>query len=262
MPSSPARSTTRCCAWCPARPARRCCAGCCSPSCARATWWPGTAARGRCRPRCGAASVDDIDDAARLLPTSVPLSAFSYAMVTSVADARRAAGVQHPGRHRRPRVRHQRLRQPQHRVETHAAGHGDAAGHRRGHRRLPGQLRRPGQGADDPAGADPEPAGQRVRGHRGRHGHQDPAAQPAGDRRGRAVVPGQPGGRRGHDARGAAGDRQGARLPDLRPDRRSAGDPGRVPHRSRIDPDARGGRGRGGPARAGPAWSSPSCRTR
>ena len=135
--------------------------------------------------------------------------------------------------------------------EARPAGHGDAAGHRRGHRRLAGQLRRPGQGAHDPAVAVPQPAGQRLRGHRGRHGHQDPAAQPAGDRRGGAVVPGQPGGRRGHHARGAARDRQGPRLPDLRPDRRSAGDPGRLPHRSRLDPDARGGRGRGG--HAGPA---------
>ena len=55
------------------------------------------------------------------------------------------------------------------------------------------ELRRPRPGADDPAGPDPEPAGQRLRGHRGRHGHQDPAAQPARDRRGRAVVPGPPG---------------------------------------------------------------------
>jgi DNA gyrase subunit A len=34
-----------------------------------------------------AAGVDDIDDAARLLPTSLPLTAFSYAMVASVTDA-------------------------------------------------------------------------------------------------------------------------------------------------------------------------------
>ena len=31
---------------------------------------------------------------------------------------------------------------------------------------------------------DPEPAGQRLVGHRGRHGHQHPAAQPAGSRQG------------------------------------------------------------------------------
>ena len=34
-------------------------------------------------------------------------------------------------------------------------------------------------GAGRPAGALPEPAGQRRHGHRGRHGHQHPAAQPA-----------------------------------------------------------------------------------
>ena len=61
----------------------------------------------------------------------------------------------------------------------------------------------------------------------------------------------QPGGRRGDHARSAARDRQGPGLPDPRPDRRQHGDPGRVPDRSRLDPDARGGRGRGG--QAGPA---------
>ena len=38
-------------------------------------------------------------------------------------------------------------------------------------------------GAGRPAGALPEPAGQRLRRHRGRHGHQHPAAQPARGRR-------------------------------------------------------------------------------
>ena len=37
---------------------------------------------------------------------------------------------------------------------------------------------------------------------------------------------------------------------------------GRVPHRPRLDPDARGRRRRGGRARAAPSWSSPSCPTR
>ena len=36
---------------------------------------------------------------------------------------------------------------------------------------------------------------------------------------------------RGHHARGAAGHRQGTRLPHPRADRRAAGDPGRLPHR-------------------------------
>jgi Type IIA topoisomerase (DNA gyrase/topo II, topoisomerase IV), A subunit len=97
----------------------------------------------------------------------------------------------------------------------------------------------------------PEPAGERLRGHRGRHGHQDPAAQPAGGGRWRAVVPGPPGGGRGGDPGGAARDHQGSGLPDQGADRRDAGDRGRVPHRSRLDPDARRDRGRGG--RQGPA---------
>ena len=42
----------------------------------------------------------------------------------------------------------------------------------------------------------------------------------------------------------------------------TAADRGRLPHRPRLDPDARRGRGRGGQARARPASSSPSCRTR
>ena len=55
-----------------------------------------------------------------------------------------------------------------------------AAGrHRQGDRRLPAELRRQGARADGPAGALPEPAGQRRRRHRRRHGDQHPAAQPA-----------------------------------------------------------------------------------
>ena len=49
-------------------------------------------------------------------------------------------------------------------------------------------------------------------GHRGRHGHQHPAAQPARDRRGRAVVPGAPGGRRGDHPRRAASRSSRART--------------------------------------------------
>ena len=41
------------------------------------------------------------------------------------------------------------------------------------------QLRRPRAGAGDPAQPVPEPAGQRLVGHRGGDGHQYPAAQPA-----------------------------------------------------------------------------------
>ena len=57
---------------------------------------------------------------------------------------------------------------------------------RRGHRRLRRDVRRSGPGADGPAGAVPEPARQRRRRHRGRHGDQHPAAQPRRDHRRRA----------------------------------------------------------------------------
>ena len=68
-------------------------------------------------------------------------------------------------------------------LATRAAG-----GHREGHRRLRAELRRPAQGADGPAGADPEPAGQRQLRDRGRDGDEHPAAQPARGR-GRAPPP-------------------------------------------------------------------------
>ena len=68
---------------------------------------------------------------------------------------------------------------PVHRGPHGAAGHGDGARHRRGDRRLQTQLRRPRAGAGDPAQPVPEPAGQRLVGHRGGDGHQYPAAQPA-----------------------------------------------------------------------------------
>ena len=69
-------------------------------------------------------------------------------------------------------------------------------------------------GADDPAGPLPQPAGQRLRRHRGRHGDQHPAAQPARGGRGRAVGAGPP---RRHP-RGAARRRcsSGSRAPTSR----------------------------------------------
>ena len=60
----------------------------------------------------------------------------------------------------------------------------DDGGHRQGDRRLRPELRRDHRGADGPADAVPEPAGQRLVRHRRRHGDEHPAAQPArGDRR-------------------------------------------------------------------------------
>ena len=86
-----------------------------------------------------------------------------------------------------------------HRGAPHSAGDGDAARNRRGDSRFHPELRRPGAGADRPAQPVPEPAGQRFRRHRGRHGHQHAAAQPPRARRGRLLVPGQlRGRRRGH----------------------------------------------------------------
>ena len=63
-----------------------------------------------------------------------------------------------------------------------------------------------------PAQPLPEPAGQRLGRHRGRHGHQHPAAQPARGRRGRAVVPPEPGGAARGAARGADAARSRART--------------------------------------------------
>ena len=107
----------------------------------------------------------------------------------------------------------------------------------------------------------PEPADQRLGGHRGRHGHQHPAAQPARGRRRRPVVPGAPGGL----ARGAARRRSssGSRAPTSRPARWSwAARASRrrtapVAARSRCARSSRSRR-----SRTASAWWSPSCRTR
>ena len=132
----------------------------------------------------------------------------------------------------------------------------------RGDRRLRAQLRGQHRRAGDPAGADPEPAGQRRRGHRGRHGDQNPAAQPARGRCGRGLGAGSPGRHRRGAARGAAqaGARSG--LPDQGTHRRPRRHRGRLPHRPRFDPDARGGEDRGGRPRTRPCSSAPSCPTR
>src|SRR5579862_991504 len=92
----------------------------------------------------------------------------------------------------------------------------------------------------------PQPAHQRVRGDRGRHGHQDPAAQPARGRGRGAVVPGQLRGLGRGTARRADGADPRSGLPHGRPDRRPARDSGRVPYRARLDHHARRRRGRRG----------------
>ena len=71
-----------------------------------------------------------------------------------------------------------------HRVPDGAAGHGDGARHRRGHRRLPAQLRRPHRRSRLILPSRfPNLLVNGVGRHRGRHGHQHPAAQPARGRR-------------------------------------------------------------------------------
>ena len=92
--------------------------------------------------------------------------------------------------------------------------------------------------------AVPEPARQRVRRHRGRHGHEHPAAQPRrGDRRGRAL----PRRARGDHA-GPHEVREGSRLPHRRHDHRQAGHRGRLPDRPRVHQGPRGLHGGGGHA--------------
>ena len=103
-----------------------------------------------------------------------------------------------------------------------------AARHRRRHRRLRPQLRRIDPGAAGPAGALPEPAGQRHLRDRGRDGDQHPAAQPArGRRRGRRLHR-----RPGDRPRRADGARQGPGLPRRRDDE-PRGDPRRLRLRPR-----------------------------
>ncbi len=116
----------------------------------------------------------------------------------------RLDGRRQPGRH------------ALHRGPDGQAGGVSAGRHRQGHRRLPAELRRQGPGALRPAGAVSEHAGQRRRRHRGRHGHQHPAAQSRrGDRRDAGADRGSRSRRRGAD-----GVHPGARFPDRRADPR------------------------------------------
>ena len=124
-----------------------------------------------------------------------------------------------PGQLRLPRQPGRR-RPAVHRDEDGPARARDGARHRRRHRRLPGQLRRPDAGAVGPAGALPEPAGQRLGRHRGRHGDQHPAAQPARGLGRRAVGAREPRRHARRAARGAHGAHPRARTSP--PTRRSS----------------------------------------
>ena len=131
--------------------------------------------------------------------------------------------------------RRRRRRLPLHRSAHDRRGAPPVGRHRRGRGRFPAQLRRHHRGAGRPAGRLPEPARQRLAGHRRRHGDIDPAAQ-----RGRAVRrrPASDQAPQG-DLRATARIRAGAGLPDRRHRRRHArGDRRELPHRARLVPGA------------------------
>ncbi len=91
----------------------------------------------------------------------------------------------------------------------------------------------------------PQPAGQRLAGHRRRHGDQHPAAQHGRGHRRRHPRAPPP---RGHPRRPDA-VRQGTGLPDRRADPRAPGHPRRLPDRAGLDQDAGRGGDRRGPRR-------------
>ncbi|CAK7280382.1 putative DNA gyrase subunit A [Streptomyces misionensis JCM 4497] len=173
------------------------------------------------------------------------------------APARRRVDLRRPGAHgpallharaagRRPRqLRFAGQRRPAGRHAVHRVpdGRGDEPDDRvdrRGHGRLRTELRRPGAGAGGAARRLPEPAGQRLLGHRGRHGHEHAAAQPARGRRRRPPSDQAP--ERGPGRADEA--RPGPRSAHRRPDRRPGRHPGRVRDRPRHVQDARDGLGR------------------
>ena len=104
-----------------------------------------------------------------------------------------------------------------------------------------------------PARAHPQPADQRLGRHRGRHGHEHAAAQPARGRRRRLLDARPPRGRARGGPHRLHGADQGPRLPDPRAHRRPRGHRGRLPHRPRLGEDARRRHRGGGLPRPGAA---------
>ena len=144
-----------------------------------------------------------------------------------------------------------------HGVPPLPAGDGDVAGHRHGHGRLRAELRRVAAGPRHAAVALSEPARQRLRRHRGRHGDEHAPAPPRrDDRRSRAADR-----QARRECRGPDEARARARLPDRRHRRRPLRDPRRLPHRSRPDRHARRERTSRSFAAARARSSSPSCPT-
>ncbi len=131
--------------------------------------------------------------------------------------------------------------------------------HRQGDGRLRPELRRERARAVGAADANAELARERVVRHRGRHGHEHPAAQPRRDHR---RVPGAAQRSEGHD-RGPDQARAGARFPDRGPNPRHPGRRERLHERPRPDLHPRAHPHRAARDRkAAKRSSSPSCRTR
>ena len=142
-----------------------------------------------------------------------------YATVEADRARRRAARLLHPRRHGRARLRRQRARQPQHRGAADGGGVGVARRPAPRGRRVPAQLHREARRAVGAARRLPEPAGERLQGHRLVDGLRGAAAQP-----GRGLRGGDPAGRGARRAaRGAARAPAGPRLPHRRHRRQPRG---------------------------------------
>lgn len=129
-----------------------------------------------------------------------------------------------------------------HRVPDGRGDEPDDRVDRRGHGRLRPELRRPGAGAGGAARRLPEPAGQRLLGHRGGHGDEHAAAQSARGHRRRPPSDQAPerGPGRADEARPGPGPAH------RRQDRRPGRHPGRVRDGPRHLQDARDGLDRAG----------------
>ena len=136
-----------------------------------------------------------------------------------------------------------------HRGAAHPPRRLHDGGHREGDRRLRADLRRQLGRADGPSHGPAEPPRERRRRHRGRHGDEHPAPQP---RRGRGrdhLPPRQPGPDTRREARGRHRPHPRPRLPDRRLHHGPPGHPAGLPHRPRLDRDARALRDRGAQGR-------------
>ncbi len=143
-----------------------------------------------------------------------------------------------------------------HRVPDGAALVGAARRHRQGDGRLAAELRRQGARADRPADQGAEPAHQRFVRHRGRHGDQHPAPQPARDHRRHARADREPEALR----RRAVRHRPRPRLPHRRHHPGAHRHPPGLQDRARLAVHPRALPLRGGPQ--GPLRRSSSPRSR